>query len=96
MFAEIKIAAEQYKDRIMVYKDALLIRDGKKLVFAVEGDKAKWQYVQTGESNEKFIEIIEGVKQDQDIVIDGNFSLSHDASVEVEKTISFEEINEQF
>jgi len=96
MFAEIKIAAEQYKDRIIVYKDALLIRDGKKLVFAVEVDKAKWQYVQTGVENEKFIEIIEGVKQDQNIVIDGNFSLSHDASVEVEKTISFEEINEQF
>lgn len=96
MFAEIKIAAEHYKDRIMVYKDALLIRDGKKLVFAVEDNKAKWQYVQTGVENERFIEIIEGVKQDQNIVIDGNFSLSHDASVEVEKTISFEEINEQF
>lgn len=96
MFAEIKIAAEQYEDRIMVFKDALLIRDGKKLVFAVEGDKAKWQYVQTGEDNERFIEIIEGVKQDQDIVIDGNFSLSHDASVEVEKTISFEEISNEF
>ncbi len=96
MFAEIKIAAEYFKDRIIVYKDALLIRDGKKLVFAVEGEKAKWQYVQTGEENERFIEITEGVKQDQDIVIEGNFSLSHDASVEVEKTISFEEINERF
>ena len=96
MFAEVKIAAEHYPGRIMVYKDALLIRDGKKLVFAVEGDKAKWQYVQTGTENERFIEILEGVKQDQDIVIDGNFSLSHDASVEVEKMISFEEINERF
>ncbi|MCK4694446.1 MAG: efflux RND transporter periplasmic adaptor subunit [Candidatus Cloacimonetes bacterium] len=96
MFAEVKIAAEKYEDRIMVYKDALLIRDGKKLIFAVEEKKAKWQYVTTGEQNEKFIEIIEGVTPDQDIVIDGNFSLSHDASVEVEKKISFEEINEQF
>ncbi len=96
MFADLKIASEQYHERIIVYKDALLNRDGKKLVFAVEDNKAKWQYVEIGEVNGKFIEITKGVKSDQNIVINGNFSLSHDASVEIEKTISFEEINEKF
>lgn len=96
MYAEIKIAAEKYEDRILVHKDALLVRDGKKLVFAVEDEKAKWQYVDTGEENDKFIEITKGVKANQIIVIDGNFSLSHDANAKIIKEIPYEEVEREF
>jgi len=96
MFADVKIEAESFSDRVVVFKDAMLMRDGKKLVFAVEDGKAKWQYVKTGEENDKFIEITDGVEADQDIVIVGNFSLSHDAKVKVANTVSYEEILERF
>jgi RND family efflux transporter MFP subunit len=96
MYADVKIDAENYDNQILVYKDALIVRDGKKLVFAVEGDKAKWQYVKVGEENENFIAITDGVKPDQKIVIDGNFSLSHDANVKIVEEMEFEKLEEIF
>ena len=96
MFAEVKVAAEKYPNRIIIHKDALLVRDGKKLVFAVEKGKAKWQYVKTGERNDKFIAIKHGVKANQKIVIENNFSLSHDANAKIEKEIPYEEFKKSF
>ena len=96
MYAQVKISAEEYPDRILVYKDAILTRDSKKLVFAVHHNKAKWQYVKIGEKNEYFVEITKGVEPNQEIVIKGNFALSHDAKVKVVKEISFEELNRKF
>ncbi len=96
MFADVKIEAEKFDNRIIIYKDAMIVRDGKKLVFAVEEDKAKWQYVKTGMENDKFIEITEGVDDGQNIVIEGNFSLSHDAKVKVSGEVTYEEIIKRF
>ncbi len=96
MYAQVKIDAEKYPDRILVYKDAILVRNGKKLVFAVEDNRAKWQYVKTGEENEYFVEITEGVKDGQDIVIQGNFALSHDAKVKIVKEVKYKTLAEMF
>ena len=96
MFSNLKIAAEKFSERVIIYKDAILVRDGKLLVFVVEDEKAKWQYVETGEENESFIEIVEGVKADQLVVIDGNFSLSHDAVVEIAETIPYQQLSIKF
>jgi len=96
MYADVKIAAEKYTDKILIYKDALLIRDGKKLVFAEEDGKAKWQYVKTEMENEKFIAVKSGVKENQAIIIDGNFSLAHDADVKISNKIPYNEIKKKF
>ncbi len=96
MYAQVKISAEKYPEKILVYKDALLVRDGKKLVFAVEDNNAKWQYVKTGNENEYFIEITNGVKDNQDIVIKGNFALSHDAKVKIKEIIEYESLADKF
>lgn len=96
MFCEMKIEAEIYLDQILVYKDALLVRNGRKLLFAIEDKKAKWQYVETGEENDRFISITDGVKENQDIVIEGNFSLAHDAIVNVKEEVDFTEFLEKF
>ena len=96
MFAEVKIEAEKYKDRVIIYKDALLIRDGKTLVFYKKGDKAMWQYIKIGERNEYFIEATQGIKPGMDIIIDGNFSLSHGAKIKVIKTIPYKNLAEMF
>lgn len=96
MYADVKLNAEQFKDKIIIYKDAVLLRDEKKLIFTVQDKQAKWQYVKTGERNEYFVEITSGVKPEQLVVIDGNFSLSHNANVTVQDTISYEQLNAQF
>jgi len=96
MFAEVKIGVENYKDKILVVKDALLMRDGKKLIFTAQDGKAIWQYVQTGMENNHLLEITEGVEPGQLVIVDGHFSLSHDANIEVKEEVPYNKFSTRF
>ena len=91
MHAEVEIAAEIYKDKLLVPQDAVLDRGGRKLAFVVQDGLAKWRYVQVGLENDEFAEILpsdregEGVRDGETVIVDGHFTLAHDAKVTVEK-----------
>jgi RND family efflux transporter MFP subunit len=85
MHAEVEIAAEIYNNRLLVPQDAVLVRGGRKLVFVIEGDLAKWRYVGIGLENERYAEILDGVKEGEQVIIEGHFTLAHDARVSVVK-----------
>ena len=83
MHAEVEIIAEIFKDRLMVPQDAVLDRGGRKLVFAVEEGWAKWKYVTLGLENEEYAEILEGVTEGEQVIVDGHYTLAHDARVQI-------------
>jgi RND family efflux transporter MFP subunit len=83
MHAEVEIAAEVYKDRLLVPQDAVLVRGGRKLVFVVEEGLAKWRYVEVGLENENYAEILDGVKEGEKVIVEGHFTLAHDARVSI-------------
>jgi len=83
MHAEVEIAAEIHAGRLIVPQDAILVRGGRKLVFVVEGELAKWRYVEIGVENEAFAEILDGVKEGELVITEGHFTLAHDARVTV-------------
>lgn len=89
MHAEVEIAADVYKDRLLVPQDAVLVRGGRKLVFVVESGLAKWRYVDIGLENERFAEILIstepgwGVQAGEQVIVEGHFTLAHDAKVVV-------------
>ncbi|MDD8024997.1 MAG: efflux RND transporter periplasmic adaptor subunit [Acidobacteriota bacterium] len=89
MHAEVEIAADIYKDRLIVPQNAVLVRGGRKLVFVVEGGLAKWRYVEIGLENEKVAEILPstepgwGVQPGEQVIVEGHFNLAHDAKVVV-------------
>lgn len=89
MHAEVEIAADVYKDRLLVPQDAVLVRGGRKLVFVVESGLAKWRYVDIGLENEHFAEILTstepgwGVQAGEQVIVEGHFTLAHDAKVVV-------------
>jgi RND family efflux transporter MFP subunit len=85
MHAEVEIAAEIYKDRLLVPQEAILVRGGRKLVFAVEGGLAKWKYIDVGLENEDYAEILNGVKEGESVCIEGHGTLAHDARVRIEE-----------
>jgi RND family efflux transporter MFP subunit len=91
MHAEVEIAAEIYKDRLLVPQEAILVRGGRKLVFVVENGLAKWRYVKIGLENEDLAEILPGERPEEtvnegDLVItEGHFTLAHDASVTIKE-----------
>ncbi len=91
MHAEVEIAAEIYKNRLLVPQEAVLDRGGRKLAFVVQDGLAKWRYVQVGLENDQYAEILpseregEGIKEGETVIVDGHFTLAHDAKVTIEK-----------
>ncbi len=83
MHAEVEIAAEVYKDRLLVPQEAVLVRGGRKLVFVVEEGLAKWRYIEVGLENESYAEVLDGVKEGEKVIVEGHFTLAHDARVSV-------------
>ena len=66
---------------LIVPKEAVVMRNGRPVVFTVEGGKAKWNYVAIGRDNGKEIEIKEGLEKGQKVIISNNLQLAHDAAV---------------
>lgn len=85
MFVNVLIESETLKNRVLIPKEALLVRDKRNLVFVVENDLAKWKYVQIGEQNDKYIEIVEGLEPNENVIIEGQFNLAHDSRVKIVK-----------
>jgi RND family efflux transporter MFP subunit len=91
MHAEVEIAAEIHPNILLVPQEAVLDRGGRKLAFVVQDDLAKWRYVQVGLENDQYAEILpseregEGVKEGETVIVDGHFTLAHDAKVTIEK-----------
>ena len=83
MHAEVEIAADVYSDRLLVPQEAVLVRGGRKLVFVVEGDLAKWRYIDVGLENEEYAEVLDGVKEGEQVIVEGHFTLAHDAKVRI-------------
>lgn len=85
MFVKVFIESNNLQNRILIPKEALLVRDKRPLVFVVEGDLAKWKYIQIGEQNDEYIEVKEGVNKGEYVIVEGQYTLAHDAKVRVIK-----------
>lgn len=85
MFVKVFIESNNLQNRILIPKEALLVRDKRPLVFVVEDDLAKWKYIQIGEQNYEFIEVKEGVEPRENVIVEGQYTLAHDAKVKVIK-----------
>lgn len=93
MFVRALIAGNVVPDCLIVPHEAVLTRDGRPLVFKVEGDRAKWTYVDLGRSNDHLVEIrsvLRGgsLEPGDRVIVSGHLTLAHDAKVKVRKTVT--------
>jgi len=70
-----------YEEHIIIPKEAVVLRSGRQVVFTLENNLAKWNYVQTGRENGREIEILDGLKPDALVITTNNLQLAHDAPV---------------
>ncbi|MGB4705211.1 MAG: efflux RND transporter periplasmic adaptor subunit [Candidatus Saccharicenans sp.] len=83
MHAEVEIVSEIFPGRLLVPQSAVLVRGGRPLVFVVENGLAKWRYIQIGEENELMVEVLDGVRDGELVIVEGHLTLAHDSPVRV-------------
>lgn len=92
MYADVRLDAEAFPDRILVPRTAILERgEGRRrtMLFVYEGDdrsgEAMWRYVATGLENDEFVEIVESdedmVEPGEIVLVDGHHFLAHQTPV---------------
>jgi len=75
MFANVEIITDVSSSAISVPQSAVLEDDGKSVVFVSEGNAYQKRQVQTGIKTGDLIEIIDGLKAGEKVVVKGNYLL---------------------
>jgi len=73
-------------ERLQVPKSSLVLRSGKPVVFSVEKDLAKWNYVEFGYDNGKMVEITNGLQAGAVVITNNNLQLAHDAPISIQNS----------
>jgi RND family efflux transporter MFP subunit len=66
---------------LTVPRDALVYRGGRAVVFTYVDGLAKWNYVTTRRDNGSEVEVTEGLKPGDEVIVSNNIQLAHDAPV---------------
>ncbi len=95
LFCDVLLQTRVLKNQILVPKSALLVRDGKPLVFTTKkvGEQllGYWMYVTPGEENFEYISIKEGLEKDKEIIIAGHYTLNHKAPITIDTDVTKQE-----
>ena len=70
---------------IVVPKAAVVYRNERPVVFTIENNESKWNYVETGMDNGREIQILDGVPPNTTVIVTNNLQLAHQAPVQVIK-----------
>jgi len=71
-------------DRLVVPKEALVIRQGKDVIFVRQDSLAIWKYVTVEFENSNSISVKEGLEPGDLVIISGNVNLAHETTVREE------------
>ncbi len=75
MFARVNIVYERREDALQLPRTAIVDADGTQSVFVVAGGKAEQKPVQTGLSNNGWVEVVGGLQGDEQVVVVGQAGL---------------------
>lgn len=70
---------------IVVPKQALVYRSGRPVVFTIEKEESKWNYVEVGKDNGQEVEILSGIESGMTVITSNNLQLAHQAPVQILK-----------
>jgi len=83
MHAEMDIEYKVFKNTLNLPSDAIVVREGRPLVFVVKDKTALWKYVDIGHHNDEQTEIIKGIQEGDMVVVEGQLTLAHQSKVKI-------------
>jgi membrane fusion protein (multidrug efflux system) len=76
MYANVRITVERKPDVLVLPADAVLVEKGRSSVFTVVDNKAKRVTVKTGFNDNGVVEILDGVKAGDSVILIGKQAIS--------------------
>jgi membrane fusion protein (multidrug efflux system) len=83
MFARVNIVYERRENALQLPRSAIVDSDGSLSVFVVNGDKAEQRAVSTGLASNGWVEVVEGLRGDERVVVVGQAGLKTGTAVKV-------------
>jgi membrane fusion protein (multidrug efflux system) len=83
MFARVNIVYERRENALQLPRNSILDADGEQSVFVIVNNKAEQRRIATGLSNNGWIEVLEGLKGDERVVVVGQGGLKTGTAVKV-------------
>ena len=84
MFARVSLILEKKENALVVPIKAVLSENNRKFVFVVNGSIAHKKKIKTGIYQKDSVEIIEGLNEGEDVIIEGNYGLKDGVNVLIE------------
>lgn len=81
VFAKVRLVVEEHSDVLVVPEKAILVRDGRAILFLAEGSVARKVEVQTGLTQDGKTEIVSGLEGGESVIVLGNYGLRDGASI---------------
>ena len=75
------ILKREVPGQLIIPRDALVMRQGRQVVFTLADSIALWNYVETGHQNSREYTINTGLSEGQEVIVSGNFNLAHETLV---------------
>jgi RND family efflux transporter MFP subunit len=69
--------------QMVIPKEALVLRNNKKVVFKLQNEHAIWVYVSTGLENSTGYVVTEGLNVGDSVIYEGNINLAHESPVKL-------------
>jgi len=69
--------------QLVIPKEALVLRNNRKVVFTLKDGHAQWVYVQTGLENSSSYVVTENLSVGDSIIYEGNINLAHESPVRI-------------
>lgn len=85
IFAEVEIEVSRAEDVLLLPAFALMTDSNTDYVILFNEGIAKYCNVKTGRSNDRFFEILEGLQENQTVVVEGNYDLKENTTVTTAK-----------
>jgi len=85
MFARVKIYPTIHKGALIVPFKSVMKRAGNTVVFVVDGNTVRLKAVTAGINNEREIEVIDGLKEGEEVVVEGHYGMADNTKVRVER-----------
>ncbi len=78
------VLEEKVPHKLVIPKQAVVLRSERQVVFTYKAGKAMWVYVKTGLENISSFVVTEGLQEGDSVIYEGNLNLAHEAGVVID------------